>query len=112
VQIAFDGADVLSVSLADGRYTQVREELTIVAEAVVGDLHVARVGDRLELTSAAPPAALRLHGALLGAVERIVANGRELRRSGANRDTVVLAAPEWGVPRSQGEPGSQQQCAG
>ena len=112
LQTTFDGAGLLSLSLADGRYACVRGGLTVLADAVVDDLHIARIGDRLEVTSTAPPPTLRIHGAVLGTVARVVANDTELRRSGATGDGVALSASEWGTFRLTDENSGSQRCAG
>jgi hypothetical protein len=111
VQCVRTGGRLSSVSFADGRRMQDAGTLMIVADSPVADLHLAREGERIDLTSTDPPATLRLQGPALAGVQHIVANGREARRPRTGDGTTVLMASDWGT--SLPAPGSgRSRCAG
>jgi hypothetical protein len=98
LQGAFDNGVWSSACLAEGRYFEIGDELSVDADAVVPDLHVSLIGDRLELSASVPPARLRMSGPVLQQVRWIVGNDHTLRRLDNSHAAVVLTAPDWSGP--------------
>ena len=98
LQRAVENGVLSSVSFADGSFVRIADDLALQVDDFIPDLHVALAGDRLELSTSAPPARLRLTGALLQQVTRIVGNGHTLGRLDSPHDSVVLTAPDWLQP--------------
>jgi hypothetical protein len=98
LQWSYEDGRVSSVLLADGRYARLSDGLSIEADAVMPDLHVALSGHRLELSTSAPAVRLRLTGTALERITLIAGNGHTLRRLDNPCTAVVLTAPDWSEP--------------
>jgi hypothetical protein len=97
LQRTVDHGLLSSVCFADGSFVRIADDLTVQVDDVVPDLHVALAGNRLELSSSAPPARVRLTGALLQQVTLVAGNGHTIGRLETPHDSIVLTAPDWSL---------------
>jgi hypothetical protein len=95
VQCTLERGVLRSLSIADGSRVRVSDVLTIESDAVMPDLHLRIVGDRLELYASTSPGHLRMTGELLQTITHLTGNTHTLRRLHRPQTAVTLAAADW-----------------
>jgi hypothetical protein len=84
-----------ALSLGDG-------VLSLTADALVADVHVAVRGDRVELWSSRPVSRLDVQGEAIRHVRTMRLNGRDVPIDDSRRvDTVAVGSSDWADPEPE-----------
>lgn len=96
-----DGGALIALALADASHLLSLQDglISIAAEAMLPDLHVAIEREIVTIVAASPPPFLRLEGTPLASVRAIRLNGRDhpivTRAATGRRDVIELVSTDW-----------------
>jgi hypothetical protein len=92
---------LVSLVMCDANHLLALREgwLSVAADALVKDLYLEVLDDRIDVWSSSPVPRLRLQGALVAAARAIRVNGRDVPAAARERaDSVIVTSSSWGEP--------------